>query len=810
MATPAAELEAPEAEEQPEQNPEPFGKNNRDLPDQLKKAILEAIRECQDQDKYNRRVEVVEDAKHRYYDMLIQYIYQDAGFCWTQAQPGGSYNNGQESYGEYLGIYDIFHEFATKMQAKLSENAPGIDFQPCDPNQSEDVESASAAEGMRHDFDRNNDNKQRQRETVYHFQMGGRCLRWTRTETSLEKYGTNNDGTPRRASIASNYGVIESKIPIFANRLEEFPYIILYDDPDIKTAKQDYPWIKKKLKAGAVCLNESQYERIARLGVVQSGRTGRNRIEVGDAIGHLISRGHCWLRPSCFVDCDDAYMDPDGAAENTPETDEEPEHPITVAEKLDQIFPDGIHALVVGSEYAESWNQSMDDCLTVGHAMIGKGQTRMPIMRPVVEDQDRTNTTMNYIAECFDYGAPSIWLDAEEDEYAAITKQRASPYSFRQKKGVPPDGKIADHVMVDKQPEIAETMFKYLELVSQELPQNQLALPPSIWGGGEEHNETKGGRQLAANQAMEVLGVYWTRMARMDADMYYHNCLAIMNDPDFPEQVTIPGQGGQNVTVQVASLRKGNFRAFPDTESGFPESTASKRNTLTQVLTQLETSPMAAQIMGSPKNVAEMLSTYGLPEIEIPEAKSYEKQIREIETLLSQPPKVSEGVAAALAGGADVPTLIGLIDQLRAQGAAMQRQAMVEHAAASIAAEQAGGQMPPVPAPFDPASVASSSVPVWKSDYHDWEAKTCRDWMTDGAKNSELTIGRESADPQDNGAMKPNIAGVLNVYLHWMEHEAQKALEAPPMSGPLPTPNVKPPGAAAAAPALDGVTAGEA
>ena len=791
MATAAPpELEAPQQSADPQQPSNDFGPRNRDLPEQLRKAILEQFRACQDEDKYNRRVEVVEDAKHRYYDMLIQYIYQDAGYCWTQAQPGGSYTGGgnNEEYGEYLGVYDIFHTFAVKMQAKLSENAPGIDFQPCDPNQPEDEESANAAEGMRHDFDRNNDNKERQRETVYHLQMGGRCIRWTRTETSLEKYGTNNDGTPRRASEATNYGVIESKVPIFSNCIKNWTYCILYDDPDIKDAKQKYYWIKKNLKAGDKCLNESQYERIARLGVVQSGRTGRNRIEVGDAIGHLVSRGHGWLRLNRFVDCDQAYMDPDGIQEMTPETDDEPEHPITVAEKLAKLYPDGIHAVVVGNEYAESWNQSMDDCITIGHAMIGKGQTRMPIMRPVVEDQDRTNTTMNYIAECFDYGAPSRYIMAEDDEYAAITKQHASPFIFRQVKSRAAGEQLAHMLFEDKQPEIAETMLKYLELVSETLPQNQLALPPSIWGGGEDHNETKGGRQLAANQAMEVLGVYWTTMARMDADMYYHNCLAIMNDPDFPEQITIPGQGGQNTIVRVASLKKGNFRAFPDTESGFPETTMAKRNTFDKMMTQLATTPEGAQIMGSPDNVAEYFRVNGTPELVIPQAASREKQLREIETLLGQPPKVSEEVAEALAEGADVPTLIQMVQQLVQQGQAMQQQELVAHAAESIQAQAAGGAPPELPPPFDPTSIAKSSVSVWESDYHVWEAKKCRDFLSSDECNSELVLGRESADPQDNGELKPNVAGVFNVYLHWKEHEAMALKQAPPVSGPLPAP----------------------
>ncbi len=776
-----------------------FGKNNRDLPDQLKKAILQAVRDCQDQDKYNRRVEVVEDAKHRYYDMQIQYVYLNSSNCWTQALPGGVYNgtNGEESFGDYLDVYDIFHRYATIPQAKLSENAPGIDFQPVNPDSPEDRESSSAAEGMRHDFDRNNDNKKRQRETVYHFEMGGRCVRWTRTEESLQKYGTNNDGTPRRASVATNYGVLESKLPIFSECVKDFPYCILYDDPDIKIVKEKYHWLRKKLTKGSKCLNESEYERIARLGVVQSGRTGRNRIEVGDSLSHLITRGNIWLRLSNFIECEDAYVSEE--VEMTPATDDEDEHAKTVYEKLKELFPDGIHAVVVGDQYAESWNQSMDDRISVGHAMIGKGQTRMPMMRPVVQFQNRVNTTCNYIAQCFDYGAVSVYIDAENDEYAAITKQHASPFAFRQLKSRQ-GGSLADQIHQTEQPEIAESMLKYLEMMTEAFPQNELAVPPSIWGGGEEHNETKGGRQLAATQAMEVLGIYWATMAQMDAEMYYHNCLAIMNDPDFPEQITIPGQGGQNTVVRVASLKKGNFRAFPDTESGFPESTATKRATLTQVLNSMPPgSPIEAQIMGSPKNVAGFFTTYGMPEIEIPEAKSYDKQLREIETLLSQPPMLAPEIVELLQSGTDVPTLIKAITQAQATGAAMvqqqQQEAMVTHAAQSIQAQAGGAPMPPVPQipPFDPTSIARSSVQVWESDYHIWEAKECRDWLTDTPCNTELTIGRESADPQDGGEMKPNVAGVLNVYLHWKEHEAMAAQQAPATSGPLPAPNVKPP-----------------
>jgi hypothetical protein len=272
--------------------------------------------------------------------------------------------------------------------------------------------------------------------------------------------------------------------------------------------------------------------------------------------------------------------------------------------------------------------------------------------------------------------------------------------------------------------------------------------------------------------------------------MYYHNCLAVMNDPDYPEQITIPTQGGKNMVVRKESLTKGDFRAYPDSESGFPETTAAKRGTLTTVTTQLAESPLAAQIFGSPDNVAFMLREYGLSELTIPEAESREKQLREIETLLGQSPILAPPLVQMLAQGAGVPAIMTAIKTLAAQGAAMAQEAMVAHAAATIAAQASGQAPPPTPAPFDPSTIARSSVPVWESDYHVWEAKKCRDWLSSDERNTEETIG--SPDPELNGENKPNIAGILNVLLHMKEHDAAALLENPPISGPLPAPNMAP------------------
>lgn len=785
-----------QSDDTPQENPEPlpvnWGKNNRDAPDQIKNAILQAFGEAQGQEQYVRRQEIMQDAEHRFYDMGIQHIYQNpAGDGWNMASPGGTYTcqGVTETFGEYIDDYDIFHPFALIQQAKLSENMPGIDFQPVDPNEPDDIAAATAAEGMRHDFDRNNDIKDIQREIIYHLQMGGRAVMWTRTDDSPEKYGTTKGGQPRRTGTATLYGCIEAKVPIFAKKKKDFWYTILYDDPDIKSAKQDYPWIAEKLSAGQVCLKENAYERIVRLGIIQGSQGSRNGFRIGDSIAHLISRGHGWLRLSAFESMKDPYVDPENGPEMTMGDDGE-ERAKLVKEKIAEVYPDGIHVCIVGQQYAESFNQSMDDCIGVAHSFIGKGQSRMPVMKPMVVVQDRFNTSMNMTAETNDYCVPSTWVSCDAMEFAAIKKQKSQPGAFRNLKNLPANvTSVANAIYSEPGKDIPASFREYIEMLYTSLPQFQLSLPPSAWGQAMTDQKTAAGYQLAASQAMGIQGAFWQVETHMLASMYYHNCLAIMNDPDYPDEVTVPGQGGGNMVVRKEALTKGNFRAFPDSESGFPETTAAKRNTLTNVVTQLAATPLGAQVMGSPDNVAFLVREWGVSELVIPEAVSRDKQLRELETLLAGSPRLSAEMVQLLQEGADVPTMMDQIKAAIAQGQALVQEQMVAQGAQMVAAQATGTAAPPPPQPFDPATVARSSVPVWESDYHVWEAKKCRDWLSSDDRNKEETIGRPSPETNEN---VPNVAGILNVVLHMKEHDMYAAMQAPPMSGPLPAPNINP------------------
>lgn len=785
-----------------------YGPNNRYLPKCCVEAIKSAIKDAQSEDKFYRLPEILQDSECRIYDQGVQHIYQNRQLCWSQAIGGGTYptqDGGEDSFGDYIGDYNIFTAFGFIIQVKVSEPDIGVDFQAIDPQDPDDRESATAAEGLRQKCDMDEDPHDIAQKIAYFVEMGGRSVVWTYTDDEPAQFGVAADGGPRRKICRDVGGALEWKVPTFANERKDFWYAIRYDDPDIRNARTDYSWIADDIAAGTTCLNENAYERIARLGVIMSSQSWQYGWAVGDSLGHLITRAHAWLRLSAFERMTDKFTDDQGMVETVETTDKYGEPTLrakTIREKMAEIFPHGVHAVVLGNEYAEAWDESMDDCLTIFHAYIGKGQTRKPVMREMIVVQDRFNQTINYVAEKNDFAVPSTWVNTDVCDFGALTQQRARPGAFRPLKDIPLGMTIEQCVYREEENGIPKDFMAFAEFLMSALPQFQLSVPPSVWGSATSDTKVASLYQMSANQAMGILGNLRSRIVCGMAESYYQACLAVSRDEKYGDTILIPvlGGNGQAKTILRASLSKGNFRCYPDKDSGFPESTAQRRQAMERVGEMTQNTPVGLELWSSPANVAMMLTEYGLPLV-LQSAESASKQNREGEILLRQPPRLKlPELVQLMATGAGVQSMVDAIKSAHAQAQQATQQKLVVGAqaqfdkeyAAQVLAAQAQGlptppkpPMPPLPdAPPVPLSVvAQSSVPVRDSDYHIFEASASQNWLNSSECWNEETLGRAIG----KGPPTPNIAGVLNWTLHWMEHLEKAPTQPPPQSGPLPS-----------------------
>lgn len=739
-----------------------YGPKNEQLPDQIKDAIISAVKKAQQEEQYPRRMEVLADSKGRFYERGQQHIYADRNNCYAVAVPGGSFEDAdgvEQDWGEYIDDYPLIRGFLEIIQSVLTQNGPGIAFQAKNPARSEDTQASETAAGIKLNFDRINDVKKTMREITRYFCLSGRAATWTKTEANAMRWGRDDAGNPQKNQIVETGGCLETKIPLYEKEMSNFPYFIWYRDVDVRNARQDHPHIRKRINGGECGLAESPYERYARLGVLG----GAKQRQWAASVAHITTEVHAWLRPSAFSD-----EEFDAPFEMAGPTDLVDGHAPSVRDMIAKIYTDqqggftGLHVVALGQTYSQSWPESMDDCLQVETPFVGDGQSGVAIMEGAFVAQDLFNDLMNYIAETFGFGAPSTWVYASDVDFEALQDQKARPFEFRQFKRLGENtNSVAGNVYREPNPEVPGSLKDTIQFLMSEFLQFVLGCPPAVWG--ESSSDTKTASALAQSraQAQGRLGIISAAIIKMMARIYYQAALAAANDPDTPEEIIVPVKGGPNVTVRVERLRKGHFMATPDEDSGFPDSTAAKRSMMREILGFLAQFPMAAdQFFSVPSNIKEICRTFGVSEFTFPEAESYDKQTLEIEMLLNSVPigPTPEEVAAA------------------------QQQYDVESIAMAAADPMAARP------PFDPASLTRSSVPINPWDHDEYEYTCCIDYLNSKAARMELEVGR--VNPA--GQLVPNPRGIENIWLHAMEHKQADLQKNPPMPMPAVEPKGKP------------------
>jgi hypothetical protein len=743
---PAAETEAAAPD---------YGVRSRDLPDQLKQVAVAILRELQKRDLYDRRIEVLKDRLHRFYSVGIQHVYPNYGTGTYQIGTSGGYvdiGNRTIQCPDYLGDYNVvFYPMQRSLEAVLTQNPPGIDFEPDDPSVDEDIQASEVAEGYRTKFDKANSVKDIQKKLARMFCLSGRTIIEVDTVANKQKWGVNDQGEPRRMEVGNVYGALESKVPIYAKDQDDYTFCILFSDPDILRAKRDYPWIEEKITGGQGSPAESDWERWARLGVRQARKS---YFLNGGSLSFITTKTKAYLRPDCYQCqcCKDVYETQPG---EQPQVNEKGK-PFTIKDKLEELFPDGWCITLIGENYAESVGKSLDDAIVVGFPRDGDGQACPALCEGLVVVQDSYNDKKNAERQAYEKGWPSTWVSGQAVDYDALLDQRAEPYAYHQIKELRAGQSIEDVVYREPEMELSETFVQSMEVDSGPLPQQISGALPALMGESAPGEHTASKAAMDRSQAMGMLGPTWGEMQRMFARMYQMAALSATENPDHAEEIVVPSEDGQTTKFALAKLSKGKFHCSPDTDSSFPESTAAKRTQLDSILQMIAMAPpVAIEFLSSPDNWEEVLKLKGFPELTLTPAMAYKKQTAELEILLREAPIPNPAV----------------------------QQAMQAHAQASIQAEAAG--MPPPP--FQPPPPEISSVPIGKYDYHKWEFAKCREFLSSERCRRELAAG----GPEGNG----NALGVQNVELHADAHQQAMMMEAMQQAAmqPPPAPAGKPP-----------------
>jgi hypothetical protein len=751
---PQATGNAPVVQDPPEAQPLTFGENNRELPDQLKDVLEQLVKEFQNEDMYDKRVEDLIDRKLRFYDDGVQHFYADLGTGAYQIGAQGAFIDlGENSFtcGDYMGAYNITRARRRTIDSVLTQNPPGIVFEPDRPDRSEDQEAAETAEGYRHLFDQKNSDAELQQQVTRFIELSGRVVSWTFTTANQQKWGVNDKGEPRKSETAMIFGTLESSVPILCKRQEDALYCFLYRDLHVLKLKSENPWLKDedgswKFDGSQSGPGESDWKRYARLGTKQTNKSAYIK-----AFAHITTEMHCFIRPEAFAHtcCEEVYTGATGwDGENY--THEPLKDVETIADMLKMLFPEGVHIKYCGKAYSESYAESMDDSIDIVMAEERDSLTGGALMEPMAIIQDEFNDEMNAAREYCEKGWPMTHMRGDGEDYDTIVQQQSRPGQFNLIKSPvgPPDQPLANNFYREPDMSIPVAYTERLESLRGPISQDITGASPALEGVAGAKEETASQRAMDKAQSMGILGPAWSRVQRVFAGIYKKAALKAAKNPDHAQEIAVATGDKTTVTIRLEKLTRGKFHCNPDTDSTFPDSTAAKRANLDQMLPLILPTPIGQIFLQSPKNWEEILRIKGMSNFELVPAQAYDKQIREIEILLREAPE--ENTQAV-------------------------QQYNVQHAQISIQAMQQG--MPP--APYTPPPPLKPSIMPDILDYHNFEFECCKEWLT------SQDCWREELYGGDNQQGNPD--GVKNVRLHAMFHQQMmQALAPPPMPAPPP------------------------
>lgn len=578
------------------------------------------------------------------------------------------------------------------------------------------------------------------------------------TETDQEENEAENPaeiGTPRGREQFKVGGALEWKFPIKSKELSKCGYALHSEEIDVAIARAEFPDVAAKIMPSQGAPGGDDVGRLARINV-NLGML--NNFQTTDSQAYDVTKQILWLRPAQLLSITDQ------------------ECMVSLVEKAGK---DGLRVIFCGEQFCECRAISMDDQVTLIHALPGDGMHRPGLGDWVFTIQKVLN---NWIELADDYlvrGVPNKWMDNDMFNLEAIKDQDNLPgeiHPFDREPGVTMDQVIWEETPLD----FPDHLWQLIQFFFEAAPQLLCGAFPALSGGGDSSpTDTYGGMLVQRDQAIGRIGVPWRNIKQGMACLMRQAVMALAHN--HKGAINVPGS--EAVRVEMEDL-KGNILAFPQTDENFPESPTAKTNRLVQLVTDAANNPLFAQILDTADNLEIVKDGIGLEDLVLPQLESRDKQLGESMLLLEGGPTPNPQYA-------EIEQQIATITQ-GMQAAATMDPNLVQAAQAQLA--QLQQQLQGIPPEI-------SSVPVDETDDHAVESATI-------LRQIRSPLGRElrrgTADQQ---------AAFDNWKLHYKEHIAalkqQQAGQTPNGKPPSVSIALKdlPPNEAAAAATMAGIPA---
>ena len=595
-------------------------------PDDIKKVdptltgtLTELVNRCSVTDEAARRFSILQCWQERHFDRGYQYLREDASnggwSIFGTANVSKHHNSIQDADDANLYPTNIYSAQGDIITSALCRGQIKVNFTPAKSKNPEDVKAADEANKYKNIWNKTNNSIELQRETVGLAWTDPRAVFWTRSVADKSRFGTVDGGDdPKIVELTSLHGVLETKLPMMADRLDQCGYCQIFEEMDYAVARASYWWMGNKIKPSWGTYGELEFERIARIntriGIVGKYITGTSGIREA-------TMGYMWFRPGMFYD--------DQITEEQ-------------REWLLANFPDGLFLIMAGPELVCAWNESMDDHLSLGMFTRGFGQNRRALGSSDIPIQKRINIWADLWDQMVRGSIPLGVYDSDAFNTEALAERKNDPSGFIPV-AVPEGRALADLMGQTPVPQPLSGFQEILQWYASPLIQSIDGATPALFGQGEGEDNTVGATQIRLQQALERVGTAWivTNGMFAKANSQAAKCCAENGNTDIT--ATIPGVG--DIAVNPQNL-KGNFECESETVNAIPENGAQREAKVLQILDMANANQQIAALVATPSNAREIVKALHIDDvITIDEANSEDLALENIEILLDSEPLIN-------------------------------------------------------------------------------------------------------------------------------------------------------------------------
>lgn len=402
------------------------------------------------------------------------------------------------------------------------------------------------------------------------------------------------------------YGGLYVKIPNYAIKQSDCPYLIFSYETHYTNALEKYPNLRDKLHAGTGMSGSGiydPYERWARLNPQYNGEFPRDTVTVRNN----------WLRPSAF---------------NTlPEDD---------AKKLKKLYPDGAKVIIINDCFADAENESLDDCWTLSLNPMSDYIHHDPLGRLLESVQDITDSIVSLVLQTIEHGIPQTFADPEVLNFNQYQQTEVLPGGIFPAR--PRSGKsIGEAFHEVKTATLSGEVLPFFTEI-QNLGQLVSGALPSLFGGAIEGSRTASQYSMSRAQALQrlqnvwkMLTIWWKTIYSKAIPMY------IKELHEDEKNVEIDEQGNfVNVFIRMAELEGKIGKIELESNENLPITWAQQKDIVMQLLENQN--PKIQEAISSPENSQYISDAIGLTDFIVPGEDDRQKQYEEIRQLINSEP----------------------------------------------------------------------------------------------------------------------------------------------------------------------------